>query len=191
MLTQTTAVKWCAECGSNFVLESDDQKLCKICSAKPAAALELAAPRIEPVMPRIDPIVKAPIAAHEGSTRARRIRRAKPKPEPKLKPARQAQPVRAAAAGGIYTLTDKAIAIVKPAAEPAQSSAPASSAHWHFRTTDDGRPTGYYPTRRAPNAPHVVKPALDGEKQRDAWDRFCDVDEHEAGARFRWRQVTP
>jgi hypothetical protein len=218
MITQTTQVKWCAECGTNYVVEVDDQTLCKLCQAKPATKLELAAPRV-------DPVVLKPIAWHDVPLKARRVgparevkhcaictkdfeprgnrqrycdncaqdvrrtakrehaklmRAAAPKPAPAAKPERKRQVE--------FVLTDAAKQIVaaKQATPPAQQwGPPAVSAHWHFRVNENGGPTCYFPSRNAPSAPHVVRPAIAGEKQDQAWDRYCEVDDE--GRNLRWR----
>lgn len=222
MITQTTQVKWCAECGTNYVVEVDDQTLCKRCQAKPAAKLELAAPRV-------DPVVLKPIAWHDVPLKSRRVgparevkpcticgkgvdpksnrqmycdtcamemRRARKRAYAKAtraaapKPAPTAKPERKRTVEFVLTDAAKQIVAAKQATPPAQPPAqqwgpPAVSAHWHFRINENGGPTCYFPSRNAPSAPYVVRPAIAGEKQDEAWDRYCEVDDE--GRNLRWK----
>lgn len=226
MITQTTQVKWCAECGTNYVVEAEDQTLCKRCQAKPTAKLELAAPRV-------DPVVLKPIAWHDVPLKPRRVR---PAHEVKhcticakdFEPAsnrqrycdgcsqdvrrtrkrEHAREMRASALGLMgealkeavkqstktertrkveFVLTDAAKQIVaakQQAPAPQQWGPPTVSAHWHFRVNENGGPTCYFPSRNAPSAPHVQRPAIAGEKQDEAWDRYCEVNDD---GKLRWK----
>ncbi len=181
MITQTTQVKWCAECGTNYVVEVEDQTLCKRCQAKPTAKLELAAPRV-------DPVVLKPIAWHDVPLKPRRVR---PAHEVKhcticakdFEPASNRQRYCDTCSMEMRRARKRAYAKATRAAAP--KPAPTVSAHWHFRINENGGPTCYFPSRNAPSAPHVQRPAIAGEKQDEAWERYCEVDK--ASGRLRWR----